>query len=312
MTGMMLPEVASRLFDTPLMLDAGKAAAILAVVGGRVAGVEVLLEGADPVRHIAFEGGRLTAGRLSDRLGRAYDRADRSTYDIVDGVAVIPIEGTLVHKGAYVGMSSGRTSYQGLQAQVSRAARDPKVRGIAFEVDSFGGEVAGAFETADLIHAVGRVKPTISILTDHALSAGYLLASAARQVVMPEHGRAGSIGVITLHADHSAQLEKEGVKVTVLHAGKLKAEGHPFAPLAEDTAGRIRSGLEAARQTFATAVGRYRGKRFTSAQALDTEAADFRGSEAVSLGLADATGHALDAFGAFVEAVNSRGRGSAV
>jgi transposase len=64
-----------------------------------------------------------------------------------------------------------------------------------FEVDSLGGELAGAFETADLIARLSAEKPTLAILTDHALSAGYLLASAARQIIMPEHGRAGSIGV---------------------------------------------------------------------------------------------------------------------
>jgi hypothetical protein len=47
-----------------------------------------------------------------------------------------------------------------------------KHKGVVFEVDSFGDE----------------------LLTNHTLSAAYLLASAARQMIIPEHGRAGSIG----------------------------------------------------------------------------------------------------------------------
>ena len=49
-----------------------------------------------------------------------------------------------------------------------------KHKGVVFEVDSFGGE----------------------LLTDHTLSAAYLLASVARQIIIPEYGRAGSIGVL--------------------------------------------------------------------------------------------------------------------
>jgi hypothetical protein len=94
-------------------------------------------------------------------------------------------------------------------------------------------------------------KPTLAILTDHALSAGYLLASAARQIIIPEHGRAGSIGVVTLHADLSAALEQRGTKVTVLRAGTQKMSANPFEPLAGDTIQRLLADLEASRNTFA-------------------------------------------------------------
>ena len=71
-----------------------------------------------------------------------------------------------------------------------------KHKGVVFEVDSFGGELAGAFETTDLIARLSAEKPTLAILTDHTLSAAYLLASAARQIIIPEYGRAGSIGAL--------------------------------------------------------------------------------------------------------------------
>ena len=142
----------------------------------------------------------------------------------MDGVALIPIEGTLVHKGAYVGAYSGRTSHEGLQAQVLRAIRNPAIKGVVFEADSFGGELAGAFKTADLIARLSAERPTLAVLTDHALSAGYLLASAARQIIISEHGRAGSIGVVTLHADLSAALEQRGIKVAVLRAGAKRCQ----------------------------------------------------------------------------------------
>jgi len=81
---------------------------------------------------------------------------------------------------------------------------------------------------------------------------------------------------------------------------------NPFEPLADDTIQRLLGDLEAARNTFAESVGRYRGTRLTSQAALATEAQDYRGGEAVALGLADATGHAVEAFDSFVRAIKPK------
>lgn len=299
------PRLASRLFNTVLMAHPGKAASALLGIGGRITGKEIEIAGGPaPVHHVAFAHGRPSFGTISDRMGRALDQQRVTPYDMVGNVAVIPIEGTLVHKGAWLESDSGETSYQGIQTQVSRALRDPVVKGVAFEVDSYGGEVAGAFETSDMIFELSKAKPTIAILSDDAYSAGYLLASAARQVVMPATGGAGSIGVMTLHTDMSMALEMRGLKVTILAAGAHKADGNPLEPLPEPVATAIRSELESMRAIFAARVGRYRGSRFTRDQAMATEAASFMAEDAVRLGLADAIGHPSDAFEAFVSFVN--------
>lgn len=302
---MSLSRIASRALNAPLMIHPQKAAAIAIGLGARLTGSELeFAGGVEAVAHVAFDNGRPSMGVLGDRLGRAYDRVSRKPYDMVGAVAVIPVEGSLVHKGAWVESSSGETSYQGLQAQVSRALADPTVRGVVFEVDSFGGEVAGAFETAGMIHALSQVKPTIAILTDHAYSAGYLMASAARQIVIPETGGAGSIGVITMHVDMSQALEQRGMKVTILSAGEHKADGNPYEPLPDDVAAKIRGRLQEARQLFADTVGRFRGKRFSASAAMATEARDFVGAEAVKAGLVDAMGSPFEAYQAFVSTIN--------
>lgn len=300
----MMPHVAARLFNVPLMVDARKAAAALAGLGGRIVDAELQIVGAEPLHHVAFENGRPSMGVVGDRLGRVIDRNGIVPFDVIEGVGIIPVEGSLVYKGAFLGQSSGDTSYQGLQAQVTRAARNLDIKGVVFEVDSFGGEVAGAFQTAEMFAALSRVKPTLAILTDNALSAGYLLASTARQIVMPEEGRVGSIGVITLHVDVSAKNAKDGLKVTIMAAGKHKADGNPFEPLAEPLRQRLLGEVEEMRQRFADAVGKFRGKRFTKQQALDTEADDYRAADAVNMGLADAVGDPHQALAAFIAEVN--------
>ena len=296
-------EICGRMFATPLMISGPKAAAIVEGLGDRLFDGPVSVVNVQAVDHSAFENGRPSAGRLGDRTGRSYDRANLPTFDRVGKVAVLAVEGTLVHKGNFVGASSGRTSYQGMQAQILRVASAygaGEIKGAVLEVDSFGGEVSGVFETADAIASLSRIMPTLAILTDHALSAGYLVASAARRVIMPKHGLAGSIGAIMLHAEMTDKLAKDGVKVTVLRAGREKATMNGVEPLSPEKQASVEAQLESVRQTFASRVGSYRAGRFNANQALATEGAEFDGADAVALGLADAVGHASDAFDAFV------------
>lgn len=304
----LLARVATRVFDTPLMIDARKAAAILTGIGGRIVEGGVVIAGVEAVEHVAFSSGRASMGRLGDPLGRRIEaRGDGDRIlDVIEGVAVISVEGTLVHKGKWIGSYSGDTSYEGLQTQAARARRQYRqgtVKGAVLEVDSFGGEASGAFDTADAFFEMSQEMPTLAILTDHALSAGYLLASTARMVVMPETGYAGSIGVITMHADLSRSLENNGVKVTVISSGAHKADGSPFAPLPADVMQRWQAELDQGRDMFAGAVAKYRGRRLSKKAALATEADIYRGQAAVDAGLVDGIVRPTEAFNTFLDSV---------
>lgn len=297
----------SMLFEQPHLYHPRKAETFVRMMGPRLTGQSVtIVNGEGGVDHVAFANGRPSAGVIGDRMGRAYDNAERLPFDMIGGVAIIPIEGTLVHKGGWIGSESGETSYQGLRMQIARARR-PEVKGVVFEVDSFGGMVNGAFETADDIRKLSKEKPTISILTDYAYSAGYLLASQSRAVVMPEFGGAGSIGVVMMHADFSGHLEQEAIKVTFIHAGKHKVDGSPFLPLPVELRDRWQAQVETMRERFAEAVGQGRGRRLNKAAALATEADTFDANNAQRLGLVDAVGSTQEAFEAFIKEVNGKG-----
>ena len=302
------PHIAARLFDQPLLISPDKIAAMVMGLGGRVVeGGVILVNAPIPSDHVAFAHGRPSMGVLTDGLTPALRRNGRRAYPVVNDVAVIAVEGSLVQKGAYLGQSSGETSYQGLQVQIAMAREEAKakaIKGVVFEVDSLGGEVSGAFETADAIRDLSSVVPTMAILTDAAASGGYLLGSQCRQVVMPKSGLAGSIGVVSLHLDLSGKLEKDGVKATLITAGEHKADGNSLEPLSEEWHGRIRARNEATRQDFAATVAKGRKGKMTKAQALATEARVYFGQEAVEIGLVDAIAPASAAFAAFLKAVN--------
>ncbi|HCQ52692.1 MAG TPA: peptidase S49 [Brevundimonas diminuta] len=298
---MLLPHIAARLFDTPLLLAPEKASAMLMGLGGR------MVEGG-----IVIVDGPAGDGGLGGRVGvlgpwaRRMHSQDRAVYPVVDGVAIIGVEGSLVQKGAYLGQSSGETSYQGIQVQVARAkAEAGQLKGAVFEVDSLGGEVSGAFETFDAIADLSKALPTMAILTDAACSGGYLLASGCRQIVMPESGMSGSIGVLTMHLDQSEKMAKEGSKVEFIVSGAYKADGSSAAPMSDDLRSRLKARNDQVRERFAISVASGRRGRMTKAQVLATEARIYFGQEALDIGLVDAIAPAQEAFASFAKAVNA-------
>lgn len=296
-------QIAQRAFNTPLMVDPAKALAFLSGLGPRIAGQEITFQGLEVEatdQTAASQPAR--ASLFGNDLAQRHQRNGSQPYAVVDGIAVIEIAGTLVHRGAWIGQSSGLTSYEGIAAQLQAALADPGVRGIALDIDSFGGEVAGAFDLADRIRAARTQKPVHAFVAEHALSAGYVLASQAERIVLPRTGAVGSIGVVALHTDMSGALDQKGIAVTLIHAGAHKIDANPYQPLPEAVHDQMQRELEVVRFLFAETVAAGRGDRLTHASALATEAAVFRGTEAIAAGLADELSDPVTAFHAFAAA----------
>lgn len=300
---MQKPLLAARVFHTPLLAAPSKAAAFVMGLGPRLIGAEVEVVGAEASTD-AFRNPR--ASLLDERLEDDIRGGRRAAYRVRDGIAVIPVGGTLVHRGTWIGQSSGETSYEGLSAQIEMAARDSLVRGIALEIDSFGGEVAGCFSLADQIRALRDEKPVWAFVSDHAYSAAYAIASQASRVIIPRTGGAGSIGVICMHVDQSAALAQMGVQVTVIAAGEHKGDANPYEPLPDSVRADLKAEMEQLRQIFADTVGRGRGAALTAEAALETEARCVIGAEAVELGLADEIANPREAFEAFADDLHGR------
>ncbi|GAB1480248.1 S49 family peptidase [Paracoccaceae bacterium] len=296
-------QIAQRVFNTPLMVDPAKALAFLTGLGPRITGREISVEGLEIAaedRDAATLPAR--ASLFGDDLTSRQARNGGQPFAVVDGIAVIEIAGTLVHRGAWIGQSSGLTSYEGIAAQLQAALADPAIRGIALDIDSFGGEVAGAFDLADRLRAARQVKPVHAFVADHALSAAYALASQADRIILPRTGAVGSIGVVAMHSDMSGALDQKGIAVTLIHAGARKVDANPYQPLPEAVRDRIAGELEDLRQLFAETVAEGRGRRLDTLRALGTEAAVFRGEAAVFAGLADEVADPVTAFRAFAAA----------
>lgn len=277
------PLIGQRLFNVPLLLRPEKceivAAALLDHLGvtklNRIDGTTL---GVVELRQEAMEG---TSG----------DRPSRRYYEIMDGVAIIPVHGSLAQRVWGLDPWSGVVGYNQLDAKLEMAQNDDAVRAILFDIDSPGGEVAGCFDLARKIAGYSRRnggKPIIGAANEQACSAGYALLSACDEIYMPESATVGSIGVWTLLVDMTRNLAAEGVEITMIRAGDRKARGAWFEKADKETVAKLMAWVEATRQQFAALVAANRN--LSVEDVLATEGDWFYGDEAGERGLVDGYG----------------------
>lgn len=270
--GASLAQIAGRVLNRPLLLHPDKADLILHVLQGRI-GIEPL-SAIDP---------------QANRFVGSYRRENGSVSSmrVEHGVAILPIVGSLVNRGAWIGASSGLVSYEGIAAQLREAAADPEVRAILLDIDSPGGEATGMFATARLVAAVNKTKPVVAFVNDVAASAAYGIASAARDIIVSPTSMVGSIGVVLTHLDRSGELEDRGVKPTLIHAGAHKVDGHPFGPLSDAVRADLQAEVMKIYDQFVGLVAEWRGGRLSAEAIRATEARTYLGADAIAQGLAD-------------------------
>lgn len=205
------------------------------------------------------------------------------SFPVVNGIAVIDVQGSLVHSGGYIGAKSGMMCYDGIEAQIASAEDLSQVKGIMMRYHTPGGEVSGVQSLAARIDQCS--KPIWGHANEQALSAGCWLISACDKVLLTQTAIIGSIGVLMGHCDYSEALAAEGIKVTLIHSGAHKVDGNPYEPLPASVLAELQSSLDELRTLFATSVAIYRG--IPTSQVLATEARMYRGQAAVDQGLAD-------------------------
>jgi capsid assembly protease len=181
----------------------------------------------------------------------------------------------------------GRASLNQFTKALRAARSDPSVSAIVFDIDSPGGPVDGVPELANEI--AGRRVPTktVAVANTLAASAAYWLASAADELVVTPSGSIGSIGVLAMHEDVSKALEAEGVKVSIISAGKYKTEGNPYEPLSTEARASLQDQVDQFGSMFIQDVAR--GRKVSSSQVRNGfgEGRMVLASQAVKQGMAD-------------------------
>lgn len=226
---------------------------------------------------------------ITDRIQAASISGYESATDarIIDGVAVIPIQGVTAPRLNMMQKISGGTSTQQLSNLVRSAINNPKVKAIVFDVNSPGGSVRGTEEAANVIHSYRGVKPMKSVITGVGFSAGYWLSSSADELIASPSSEAGSIGVLASYQENSKAIEESGVKVHIFRSDKNKALASGVEPLSEDLQKQITESIAKARVNFHEAVARNRG--ISAQQVADTygQGKTFYAKEALEIGMVD-------------------------
>ena len=176
------------------------------------------------------------------------------------GIAVLPLYGVVTQRGNMVDDISGpgSTSTQQFTSALRQVLADDTVGQILIDIDSPGGSVYGVAELASEIVKARAHKPVVAVANSLAASAAYWIGCSASEFYVTPGGEVGSIGVWQAHFDYSKALEEEGVKPTLISAGKFKVEGNPYAPLDPQAQAFMQSRVDDYYKAFiqAVAVGR--------------------------------------------------------
>jgi capsid assembly protease len=298
------PQIASRVLNTPLLLEPAYARVFFSALGSRL-----------NIAELKDEQGAIDMGQKLRVDARTYNKTrvnswgvEEILFQVVDGIALLDVKGTLAHKSGYLKPYSGMTGYDGIINRAAMMFAESDVKGVLMDMHTPGGEVAGCFDTADRLRQLSQQasKPIWSMACDSACSAGMALASAADRRLITQTGYVGSVGVVMAHASYQNYLEEEGIKVTLIHSGARKVDGNPYEDLPDEVLSRFQADTDALRQQFAELVARNLG--MTTEAVLATEAAVFRGQAAIDVGFADALVNGHEALAEFSEYLSSQGR----
>lgn len=228
------------------------------------------------------------AGIRADNLA-AEARAGAMQASSPGMIAVLPLFGIISHRASMVGDVSGPrgTSIDKFTAQFRQAAADPNIARIVIVCDSPGGTVNGVQELADEIFRARSKKPITAVADGQMASAAYWLCASATEVVCSTSATVGAIGIFSAYEDVSAALEQQGIKVTLIRAGKYKAEASGVEPLTDDAQAAMQSMVDDYYTMFVNSVARGRGVKASDVVNGFAQGRMAGAKQSVTLGLCD-------------------------
>ena len=198
-----------------------------------------------------------------------------------NGVAVVTIRGPLMHRADFF-----FDSYEEIKARVAAAiALAP--RAILLDVDSPGGLVSGAFDCSRELRAMAAAHGVAlhAFVGAQATSAAYALASAASRISVSASASIGSVGVIDMLVDQTAQNQMLGLNVQLVTSGARKADGNPDSPITDEAFAATQARVDTlATMFFELVVEHEWGGSVERLRGL--QASIMTGGEAVKMGLA--------------------------
>lgn len=213
----------------------------------------------------------------------AGDGLGSAPVEIRDGVAIVPIMGTLMKHASSMGDA---TSTVVARKQIRDAANSDKVKSILLQIESPGGTVSGTMELGQEIAAAKALKPVWAYCEDLCASAAYWVASQADKILATEISLVGSIGTYGVVQDYSAAAAMKGIKVHVIRAGEHKGAATPGTEVTSGQLAEFQRRIDETNAFFLRAVSNGRNMPLDQVTAL-ADGRVHRAGEAIKLKLID-------------------------
>ncbi|HVD02332.1 MAG TPA: signal peptide peptidase SppA [Candidatus Dormibacteraeota bacterium] len=199
-------------------------------------------------------------------------------------VAVVALRGT-------IGMAVRAEQWVPLLDSLRRRR---SVRALVIEVDSPGGTVAASDYIYGALARLAEVKPVFAFSGNLCASGGYLVAAAARELIVQPAAVVGSIGVISIRPLAEDFLRRYGLAVGVTKSGELKDTGAFWRKPTEKEREKEQALVD---EYFALFLERIEaGRKIDPARLRELATGEvFSGRQAVAVGLADRVGTLDDA-----------------
>lgn len=238
-------------------------------------------------RHV--NGEKLSEEEIQARIHGAVRPPDRSvtTDNSQKMLAVLPLFGTIFPRANMMTDISGATSADRFGAKFSQLVDDPNIGAIVLDVNSPGGQAGGIADVSNRIFEARGRKPVVAVANHLMASAAYWIGTAADEVVVTPDAEVGSVGVFAVHQDVSKALEQDGIKMTIVKAGKYKTEFNPYEPLSEDARELLQERVNETYDSFVSALGRNRNVDPVDVRKGFGEGRVVSARQAVRLGMAD-------------------------
>ena len=170
------------------------------------------------------------------------------------------------------------------------------VKAVVVEIDSPGGTVSGSDRIYEALARLAAEKPVIAFSGELCASGGYLVACAARSLVVQPAAVVGSIGVISVHPVAVDFLHRFGLEVHVTKSGVLKDAGAFWRKPEERDIAKEEALVEEFFNLFLERIEE--GRRMDRVRLRELATGEvFSGRQAVANGLADQVGNLDDAIG---------------
>jgi signal peptide peptidase SppA len=238
-------------------------------------------------RHLRGETVDLQAIEAS--LGKPLNNEPQN-YTVVDGVAIIPIEGVISKRANLFTRISGGVSTQLLQRDIQAALDDAGVTSILLLIDSPGGSVDGTQAAAQAVREAATQKPMAAIADGRMASGAYWIGSAVGKgnlFITDDTTVVGSIGVVAAHIDRSEAERRAGLKVTEITSGAYKRIASEHAPLTREGFDSIKEVTDHIYTVFVNEVAANRGSDPETVLKDMADGRVFLGRKAITAGLVD-------------------------